>query len=372
MEVDCISNSHARLQRVFGPGWLLITISAKVLAGDILPADPPTTSEVRKRVQGGIEMRHLHTFLQLAMHSLATACLLVLFAGAACAYTIVLRDGRRVEIPAQFSVTKTTLTYEVAPGFQKSLLMAAIDVAATERANGDQPGSLIGRANKAVTQQQQPASLTTARAVKMEAQRSITNRELESYARVRHESEQAYDRQQKELGLPSLAELRQQKREEAERLRQELEEKRRRDAEAEQERRNQELEAELAAIAEELGYIRSRLDSSVIAGGTGVLPFGLDPFFNSGFGGFDGFKGFHRFRDFHRFGTFHDFGNFHRLGTFHDFGNFHRFGGFRRRIFVAPRGVVPLTRHVGFRGGPVRGGIFVNPGGGFGMRRPFR
>ncbi|MGH9881679.1 MAG: hypothetical protein ACRD6N_09615 [Pyrinomonadaceae bacterium] len=309
-------------------------------------------------------MTHLHTSLQVAKHSLATACLLVLFAGAACAYTVVLRDGRRVEIPARFSVTKTTLTYELAPGFQKSLLIATIDVAATERANGEQPGSLILRATKTVTQLQQPARLTTAPALRVQAQRSITNRELESYARIRLESEQAFDRQQRELGLPSLEELRQQKREEAERLRQELEEKRRRDAEAEQERRSQELEAQLAAMAAELALIRSRLDydwsfpgSSVIAVGTG---FGFDPFFNSGFGGFKGF---------HRFGGFHGFGNSHHFGNFHGFGNFHRFGGFRRRIFVAPRGVSPRTGHIGFRGGPGRGGIFANPGGGFGMRR---
>jgi hypothetical protein len=42
--------------------------------------------------------------------------MLLLVSGAANAYTIVFRDGRQVEIPAEFATTPTTLTYEVSAG----------------------------------------------------------------------------------------------------------------------------------------------------------------------------------------------------------------------------------------------------------------
>jgi hypothetical protein len=57
------------------------------------------------------------------------------------AYTIVMRGGRRLEIPAQFTVTKNTLTYEAAAGIQVTLQIAAIDIAATEKANNEKPGA---------------------------------------------------------------------------------------------------------------------------------------------------------------------------------------------------------------------------------------
>src|SRR6266550_1893589 len=51
------------------------------------------------------------------------------------AYTLVLRDGRRMEIPDEFTLTRSTLTYEISPGFNKTMLVTLIDVPATERAN---------------------------------------------------------------------------------------------------------------------------------------------------------------------------------------------------------------------------------------------
>src|SRR5215216_4975577 len=61
------------------------------------------------------------------------------------AYTVVLRGGRRVEIPATFTVTKWTLTYEAAPGINVTLQISTIDIAATERANNEPPGALLRR-----------------------------------------------------------------------------------------------------------------------------------------------------------------------------------------------------------------------------------
>ncbi len=53
------------------------------------------------------------------------------------AYTVVMRDGRRVEIPNEFTVTNSTLTYEVGNGFQITIQLTTVDIAATERANNE-------------------------------------------------------------------------------------------------------------------------------------------------------------------------------------------------------------------------------------------
>ena len=61
---------------------------------------------------------------------------LALTVSAVNAYTVVMRDGRRVEIPNEFTVTNSTLTYEVSNGFQVTIQLNTVDIAATERANG--------------------------------------------------------------------------------------------------------------------------------------------------------------------------------------------------------------------------------------------
>src|SRR5918999_1211653 len=86
--------------------------------------------------------------------------LLVFTATAASAYTVVMRNGRRVEIPNTFTVTKSTLTYETAPGIQVTIQLAGIDVAATERVNGQAAGSLFATAAKPTA----PAPVQTPRA----------------------------------------------------------------------------------------------------------------------------------------------------------------------------------------------------------------
>jgi len=66
---------------------------------------------------------------------------LVLTATAASAYTLVMRNGRRIEIPNEFTISGSTLTYEVGTGIQMTFQLSGIDIAATERANGEQSGS---------------------------------------------------------------------------------------------------------------------------------------------------------------------------------------------------------------------------------------
>src|SRR6202011_2687318 len=71
-----------------------------------------------------------------------------LLAATANAYTLVMRNGRRVEIPADFTVAPLTLTYEVSAGIQITVQLVAIDIPATERANNEPAGSLLRRSEK--------------------------------------------------------------------------------------------------------------------------------------------------------------------------------------------------------------------------------
>ena len=72
--------------------------------------------------------------------------LLIALANAATAYTVVFRDGHQVETPSGFTLTPTTFTYEAAPGINRTVQLVLIDVAATERANNEAPGSFFKHA----------------------------------------------------------------------------------------------------------------------------------------------------------------------------------------------------------------------------------
>src|SRR5215213_6412793 len=131
---------------------------------------------------------------------LFAALFLSLAVTAVNAYTVVMRDGRRVEIPNEFTVTNSTLTYEVSNGFQVTIQLNTVDMAATERANGEPTGSLL---KKAAAPEVGPKPQPQTR-----AGRSITNHDLEVYRKARVENELAYEKQRKELGLPSAEERR--------------------------------------------------------------------------------------------------------------------------------------------------------------------
>lgn len=281
-------------------------------------------------------------FQVLRAFAILAALLIVPVVGSA--YTLVMRDGRRLQIPERFSLTKTTLTYEVSPGFQISILMAAINVAATEQANGASPGEFFRRGQIRTID-------TSQRPVVGKAKRTITNRELQSYANSRIENEAAYERRRRELGLPSMAESRRKREAEAELIRQELDERRLQATEVENywRSRGADLRAEIAATDAEISYIRIRLDevtayanSSSFTVVTSVLPFGSvgrSGFARSGLGG--------------------SFGNF-RSG--------------RPATFASP-GPGLLTTRSGFRGGTVRGGFGFRAGsfgrGQIGLAPPF-
>jgi hypothetical protein len=170
---------------------------------------------------------------------------------AAAAYTLVFRDGRRLEVPSGFVLTKSTLTYEVAPGFSKTVQLILIDVAATERANNEAAGAFLKHAP------QVSAPLTVAAP---QARVTLTNRELEPIQRRRLESERDYERRRIELGLPSIEETRRRRAQEEETLLAQVRAKAAEQAndEAYWRTRARTLRAEIVATDAEINYLRAR------------------------------------------------------------------------------------------------------------------
>lgn len=240
------------------------------------------------------------------------------------AYTIVMRDGRRLEIPSQFVVTASTLTYEVAPVVQITLNICAIDIAATEKINSEPAGSFIRRA---VTSTQ--ASIETVKGAA--ARRTITNRDLEGSAARRRASELRYEKRRKELGLPSVEETRRQTAAESATLTTELRQTRaaERESEAHWRARAATLRTDIATVDAELQYVRTQLDQPLFPNTTGSFAtvFSVAPF-----GGFSGFgrRGF--------------------PAAPHRYGN-------RPGIFLAPN----TSGRVGFGGTLTQGRVFANP-----------
>src|SRR5215218_10352467 len=112
--------------------------------------------------------------------ALFAALFLFLMVSVVNAYTVVMRDGRRVEIPNEFAVTNTTLTYDVGNGIQVTIQLNTVDIVATERANGQAQGAFL---NKAIAPQTPVQSAPQTRVGS--AGRSITNADLEKYRRAR-------------------------------------------------------------------------------------------------------------------------------------------------------------------------------------------
>ncbi len=183
----------------------------------------------------------------------ASALLLLALSIAAGAYTLVLRDGRRMEIASEFTLTKSTLTYEIAPGVNRTVQLVLVDVAATERANNEAPGSFAKRAEQKIAA---PSSVEPAR-----AQRTLTNRDLETIQQRRIESERTYEKRRVELGLPSIEESRRRQEEEDTATRDWLHERSLAQArdEASWRERARNLRAELSDIDAQINYLRARL-----------------------------------------------------------------------------------------------------------------
>lgn len=259
---------------------------------------------------------------------LAIVCFLSLSVNA---YTVIMRGGRHVEVPSRFLVTATTLTYEVSTGVQVTLQMDAIDIPATEKANNESPGSLLRRASD-------ETRLSAGQSIAQRATKTITNRDLEASMRRRSESELAYERRRKELGLPSVAESRKRAEAESASIAGELAETRavQQDSESYWRARASALRTEIASVDAQLGYIRRQLE---------------EPAFPNTLG--------------NTFGNFGSFGVIN-VAPFIGFGNVGGRSAFSRtvarpNIFVAPRGGTQVGGRLSFGGPITRGQVWINP-----------
>ena len=209
---------------------------------------------MHKALKGYLRGFGLNGVIASARRLIFVATLSVLLPVAACAYTVVLRSGRRVEVPANFIVTKLTLTYETAPGINITLLMPSIDIQATERANNEPAGALLQRAA-------QQAITKTKAATTRPVRRELTKQDIEAARQARQRSEQEYERRRIELGLPSLEETRQRTEEETKRLSETAWQSGVEEAEAEAywRMRSTQLRTEIAALDAQVNYVRARL-----------------------------------------------------------------------------------------------------------------
>lgn len=293
-------------------------------------------------------MRKLYKTKQAMSRVAATSVLILLFVCTASAYTIVMRGGKRIEIPAKFQVTATTITYEAGPQIQITLQLAAIDIPATEKANNETAGSLLRRigVSREDSSAQDQTTVSSAR-------RTITNRELESSMLRRRQSELAYEKRRQELGLPSVAESRRRAEIESMQIQSQLEATRsvERESEGYWRARASALRSEIAAIDAELNYLRLTLEDSPFPFSGGFTSVSGVPFIAPGF----------------------SFGNagigrpFPRAGAPHP-----------PPVYSAPQFGPSLTAPVGFGGGARRGQGWLNNGGfrhsrsiGIGLPFPF-
>ena len=207
---------------------------------------------------------------------LFAALFLFLMVSVVNAYTVVMRDGRRVEIPNEFTVTNSTLTYDVGNGIQVTIQLNTVDIGETERANGEAQGSFLRKATAPKTPVE-PAPQTRRTTVG----RSITNGDLEKYRRARIESENEYENRRQELSLPSMEERRREVAAIEDRTLEQVRNMRAQE-EAYWRSRAEALRAEMAASQAQMG-LRQRSEEIPWSYSFGGFP-AFGPFDNVGFG----------------------------------------------------------------------------------------
>jgi hypothetical protein len=196
-------------------------------------------------------------FIRRLKRLAASLALLILLPVAASAYTVVLRDGRSVEIPSGFSVTPAGITYEYAPGLYVTIQMTSIDVAATERANGEPQGSLLARTR--AKPRTAPSSVSSS--ASGNSARTLTDKELEGVRKRREAAEAQYEQRRRELGLPSVEDTRLKREEELRRMNEMAAQSDAEEAQAESywRERAEELRTALAVNEAEMRYLRSKM-----------------------------------------------------------------------------------------------------------------
>jgi hypothetical protein len=281
-------------------------------------------------------MWKLYQTKQVVRRIAASSVLILLFVCTVSAYTVVMRGGKRIEIPAKFLVTATTLTYEAGPGIQITLQLAAIDIPATEKANNETTGALLRRIG--VSREDSSNQTAENKTTVSSARRTITNRDLEASMVRRRQSELAYEKRRQELGLPSVAESKRRTEVESAEIRNELEATRSVEKESESywRARASALRTEMAAIDAELNYVRLRLEDPPFPLSSGFTSISVAPFIAPGI----------------------SFGNagvgrpFSRVGVPHP-----------APVYSAPQFGPRLTAPVGFGGSATRRQVLLNNGG---------
>ena len=211
--------------------------------------------------------------------------LIVICSIAASAYTLVFRgSGLRSEIPDEFTLTRTTLTYELAPGFTKTILVSLIDIPATERANNQPYGSFFKQREQTQADPQSPPASAPAEPPS-QAVKTVTNKDLAAFRQRRIESEKAYERRRLQLGLPTVAESRRRQEAEEASFRAELRERSLADREDERywRARARELRTEIAAVNNQINYVRGRLNEvneTALTGGSWTSTYPIWPDYN--------------------------------------------------------------------------------------------
>ena len=205
-----------------------------------------------------------HRIVSVSLRFVACLSVIALVSLTASAYTLVLRDGRRMTIPDEFVVTSLTLTYTAGERIQLTLQLAIINIPATERANNEPAGSFLKRAQ---TPLPAPAPVTSV------GKRQVTNRDFEKFRSARLKSEADYERRRKELGLPSLEELRKQSLAQVEQTARAAREIRTQEQEAESywRARASELRADLTATNARIDFVRARLNEIPANAPLGIL-----------------------------------------------------------------------------------------------------
>jgi len=180
---------------------------------------------------------------------------------AAGAYTLVFRSGLRSEIPEEFTLTRRTLTYELAPGFTKTIMVSLIDIPATERANNQPYGSFFTVREQTPADPQSPQASPPTEPPS-QAVKTVTNGDLAAFRQRRIEGEKAYEKRRLELGLPTVAESRRRQAAEEADFRAELRERSIADKEDERywRTRARELRTEIAAVNNQINYVSGRLN----------------------------------------------------------------------------------------------------------------
>lgn len=206
---------------------------------------------------------------------LAALLLAFVLPTAASAYTLVMRSGRRIEIPAKFTVTTTTVTYEVTPDIAYTVQLSGIDVVETERINQETAGSFIKRVVTIRVQTKASVPASSSRPADQTAKpRVVTNEDLEASRRTRQASEEADNRQRAQQGLPSREELQRSVEEQDRRLRElalQLEASR---ATAQYEA----LRTEVSTLNRQLGELSGQLSQSSTVYGNNFSSFGVYPY----------------------------------------------------------------------------------------------